>query len=412
MKINLNVEMITESPIRKIATYIAAAQNTKNIISFGGGAPSLPPPEAVIKALKDALTNSPQKAVAYSATRGNKDVIEAIVDDLKTYNVNVSHNEVLLTDGATEGIWLAIVSIVEKGSEILALDPTYVGYESPIRLAYGTMNKVHTTLENNFQPDLEDIKESITDKTKAIILLSPDNPTGRIIKKDVLKGIVDIAEDKDLWIIYDETYKDIYYEDSYVPIVNIGTAAERTICTFTLSKSASIPGLRIGYSYGPKKLIDNMEKVKQFLTLCPSTLGQIAIKAFYNNNIKRRYLDEIVLPTYSRRREAMGKYLKEIFDNVKFIKPQGGFFYFVDFSHILSDLGIDEEIFATQVFDTMSTVIIPGKFFGSSGKNYFRFTFVSENEERIKEGLERIKKFIHKKKQLAIEGVLPKDLLH
>lgn len=387
-------ESIVESPIRKIVALLAHAKNRNSIISLGGGAPSLSPPKEVVSAMINALNEVPQKATSYGATKGDEETINAIVNDLKRYGIEVSPEEIIMTDGATEGIILAILSLINKGDEVLVLDPTYVGFYSPVKIASGKLIRIPTSWEDDFQPNMEEVKQKITKKTKAVILLSPDNPTGRVLKEEILEEFVDLAEEHDFWIIYDDTYRDIYYEGKYFPIFNIKNARKRTVVVFTLSKSCSIPGLRIGYSYGNKEVIKAMEKVKQFTTLCPSTLSQIAVRTFYSGNVKEKYLKEVVLPTYSHRREVMLQSLKQYLPNAGYSIPKGAFYYFVDLSKYLKKLNIDDEEFTTKLLNEKEVVVIPGKYFGKKGKLHVRMTFVSENDDRIREGIRKIGEFV------------------
>ena len=392
--ISRKVESIVESPIRKITALIAAAKYDKELISFGGGAPSLAPPREVVEAITKALRDDAQKATSYGATRGNIYVIESIINDLKSYGVSIDAEQLIITEGATEGIWLAVTSLIEKGQEVIATDPTYIGYETPTELVDARLVRVPTSWENEFQPDLELVKEKINDRTRAFILVSPCNPTGRVLKEEVLRGIADLAEDHDLWIIFDDTYKDIYYEGRYIPIFNIGNASERTVVVFTMSKSASIPGCRVGYTYAPKEAIRAMEKLKQFVTLCPSMIGQIATKAFYSNGVKERYLKEIVLPTYSHRKETMGKFLSEYIPDCGYSTPKGAFYYFVDLSNYLREMGMNEEQFQEALYKEKRVIVIPGRFFGERGKNHVRMTFVAESDERIESGIKKMGEFL------------------
>lgn len=392
--ISKRAESIVVSPIRRIVSLLAQAKNRNSIISFGGGAPSLSPPKEVVDAMINALNENPQKATSYGATRGDEETINAIVNDLKSYKVELNSKEVIMTDGATEGIILTVLSLVNRGDEVLTSDPTYVGFQTPVEIANGKLIRIPTSWENDFQPDMEEVKKKISKKTKAVILLSPDNPTGRVLKEEIVKEFVDLAEDHDFWIIFDDTYRDIYYEGKYLPIFNIKNARERTVVVFTLSKSCSIPGLRIGYSYGNENIIKAMEKVKQFFTLCSSTLSQIAVKTFYSGNVKERYLKEKVLPTYSHRKEVMGECLKQYLPKAGYSIPKGAFYYFVDLSKYLKKLNMDDEEFATRLLTEKEVVVIPGKYFGKKGKLHVRMTFVSENDERIKEGIKKMGEFL------------------
>ena len=327
---------IKTSPIRRIASLLDEVRRRSDIISFGGGAPSLPPPKEIIDYLVDKLRNDTQKTVGYCGTRGLPELRELISNDLKeNYGIEYDpSSEIIITDGGTEGIFLALSSIIEKGDEVIIMDPTYLGYSEAIKLLEGRVRKIPVKVEDGYQPNLEDLKHIISPVTKAFILLSPDNPTGRIIKEEFVKGLVDLAVDNDFWIIYDAAYKYITYDAVNPWVDKYSGARERTITINTFSKEASLPGFRLGYSTGPKEIIDAMEKIKQYVSLAPDTVGQYALLKFYQDGIKEKYLKDIVIPTYKKRRDLMYSLIKEHLPDAKTVKPEGAFTFLLIF-HII-----------------------------------------------------------------------------
>ncbi|HIJ98547.1 TPA: aminotransferase class I/II-fold pyridoxal phosphate-dependent enzyme, partial [archaeon] len=172
-------------------------------------------------------------------------------------------------------------------------------------------------------------------------------------------------------------------------------APENTLSVFTYSKSCSAPAFRLGYIYGPQKAIEAIAKLSQYVNLCPSNISQIGAEAFYK--VKKQYLQKTVLPTYRKRMEVMGKMLKKHLPDAGFVKPHGAFYYFVDFSLYLRDLKLNEEKFSEKLLKEKHVVVIPGRYFGQSGRRHCRLTFVSEKESRIKEGIQRIAEFVKRK---------------
>ncbi len=381
---------LRESPIRKIASLIAESKAHKDIIGFGGGAPSLPPPKEVVNAIISALREDSQAAMSYTATKGNLSLREKICADLKHHEgTSITPSQVALTTGATGAIDLALESLINPGDEIILADPTYAGYPGPGIKERAKIKYVPTKWQDNFEINPDAVQKLLTKRTKAFILLSPDNPTGRVLSKESTKAICDLAKDKKFWIITDETYKDILYEGKHWPAYKF--APENTLSVFTYSKSASSPALRLGYVYGPQEAIDGIAKLNQFVSLCPSNISQIAAEAFYK--VKKKYLRTKVIPVYKKRMEAMGRALSEYMPLAGYVKPQGAFYYFADFTLYLRDLKISEEKFAERLLKEKHVVVIPGRFFGESGRNHCRLTFVAETEERIEEGIKRITSF-------------------
>ncbi len=389
-------QTIVSSPIRRIAALLDEARRKGDIISFGGGAPSLPPPQEVVEYLAEALKRYPQKTVAYGSTRGMIELRELIAQDLKKYwGVSYDpHEEIIIVNGGTEGIYLALGAILEPGDEVILIDPTYVGYSEPIRLFGGRVRYVPVRVEEGYQPKIEDVKKVVSPLTKAFILLSPDNPTGRIVTEEFVSDLVKLAREHDFWIIFDAVYKHITYGRQTPWVDAYPGARERTITVHSFSKEASIPGFRLGYVTGPPEVIEAMEKIKQYVSLAPDTPGQIAMIKFYENGIKERYLNEVVIPTYKKRRDFMYKAIQEYLPEAKTTLPEGAFYFFVDLRPYLEAMGRDDEEFANRLLYRKSVVVIPGKYFGEMGRGHVRMTFVSESEERIEEGLKRMNAFI------------------
>lgn len=389
-------QTIVSSPIRRIAALLDEARRKGDIISFGGGAPSLPPPREVVDYLVDAIRKNPQRTVAYGSTRGMIELRELIAQDLKKY-WNVSYDpqeEIMIVNGGTEGIYLALGAILEPGDEVILLDPTYVGYLEPIKLFGGRVRYVPVRVEEGYQPRIEEVEKAISPHTKAFILLSPDNPTGRIVTPEFVSGLVKLAKEHDFWIIFDAVYKHITYERLTPWVDAYPGARERTVTINSFSKEASIPGFRLGYVTGPPELIEAMEKIKQYVSLAPDTPGQIAMIKFYENGIKERYLNEVVIPTYKKRRDLMYKAIQEYLPEARTTLPEGAFYFFVDMRKYLEVMGRDDEEFANRLLYRKSVVVIPGKYFGETGQGHIRMTFVSEPEERIEEGVKRMGAYI------------------
>lgn len=385
------------SPIRRVAGLLAEANKKKEMISFGGGAPSLPPPKEVSDEIAKRISQDPQATCVYTGTRGYLELRKLIAEDWTKHQdaVYEPENEVIITDGATEGIFNAFLSIFNKNDEVIVTDPTYLGYLEAAQLAGARVTRLPVSVEEGYQPSLEVLKSLITKRTKAVILLSPDNPTGRIVRSDFAKGLLDLAVDHDFWIINDATYRDIVYGKNIQPkLTSLAQAHERVISVGSFSKEAAIPGLRLGYALGPRGVIDAMEKVKQYTSLAPNTLSQHAMVRFLSEGVKERYLHDLVIPTYVKRRDFMEKSIKKHLSDAKTVRPDGAFYFFVDMRRYLKSMERNEEEFCNQLLFRKGVVAIPGSFFGEKGAGHVRMTFVSEPEERIELGIKRIGEYV------------------
>lgn len=390
------MEKIHISPIRKVAALLDEARGRGDIISFGGGAPSVPPPQGFLAEFSRLLTSDPLKSCGYTGTRGIPELRAAIAEDARKYGgVDYDpHSEIILSTGGTEAIFSLLMSLINSGDDVIVTDPTYLGYRELIELAEGKPKRLPVNVEDGYQPSPEALNQAVSKKTKAVMVLSPDNPTGRILNQAFVKALVDLAQDYDFWIISDDVYKHIVYEGEHVWISRLPGAREHTITVSSFSKEASIPGLRLGYTLAPKEIIDSMEKMQQYSTLAPDSLAQFGLVKFLKENMKEPYLRNIVLPHYLKKRDLMGKMLKTHLPLAKTVTPSGAFYYFVDMRPYLSKLKLNEEEFTGRLLKETGVAVIPGRFFGDNGRGHVRMTFVSESEERIELGFKKMADFV------------------
>jgi len=394
-KLSSRIEKIHTSPIRRVAALLDEARERSDIISFGGGAPSLPPPSKFLGEFSRVLNENPLRGCGYTGTKGIPQLREAVAEDVKKYGkVDFDpSSEIIVTTGATECIYSSLMSLIDPGDEVIVTDPTYLGYREAIELAQGRPKQIPVHVENGYQPDGEELRMAVSKKTKAMIALSPDNPTGRILSESFVKTLVDLAEDYDFWIISDDVYKHIIYEGEHVWISRLPGARERTITVCSFSKEAGIPGLRLGYTLAPERVIDSIEKMQQYSTLAPESIAQFPLVKFLNENMKEQYIKE-TMTTYSKRRDFMGKAIQQYLPLAKTVKPAGAYYYFVDMRDYLTKANRTEEQFAKDLLRTTNVAVIPGRFFGDNGIGHVRMTFVSETEERIQLGIEKIDRFL------------------
>jgi aspartate aminotransferase len=385
------------SPIRRVAALLAEANKRKELISFGGGGPSLPPPKEVAEEIVARVTEDSQDAAAYTGTKGYLNLRQLVADDWAR-NQGEGYDpetEVILTDGATEAIFAAFFSLINKNDEVVVMDPTYLGYLESFQLAGARVASLRVSVEDKYQPDLEALKSLVSKRTKVVVLLSPDNPTGRIAQLPFVKGLVDLAVDHDFWVIYDATYRDIVYGEPVQPkLTTFSGAHERVISVGSFSKEASAPGLRLGYALGPQNAVDAMEKIKQYTSLAPNTLSQRAMTRYLTGDIKEKYLRETVIPTYKKRRDLMEKTIAKYLPEARTVTPDGAFYFLVDMRKYLGAMERTEDQLCDSLLRRKGVVAIPGSYFGQNGVGHIRLTFVGEPEERIEVGMKRIGEYV------------------
>lgn len=390
------IELLSVSPIRRVANLLDQARERKDLISLAGGAPNIPPPAEVLEEISRQVRENPVRALGYTGTRGIPELRRAISDDTKKYSgvEYDSEKEILVTHGATEAIYAIFASILNKNDEVILIDPTYLGYKEAIIVNGGRVRWLPVSVTESYQPSLEKLKGLVSSRTKAFVLLSPDNPTGRIVNRKFAKGLADLARDHDFWIISDEAYRHIVYESEHVWVAGIDDAKERTITVNSFSKEASVPGLRLGCILAPAQLSESLEKILQYTHLSPNALGQFAMLRFFENGVKERYLTGTVLPTYRKRRDVMAAAIREHLAQARTVVPVGAFYFLVDMGEYMRQLDRDERETGIRLIHKKAVVVVPGSYFGKHGEQHFRMTFVTETEERIREGIARIGEYL------------------
>ncbi len=383
-----------ESQIRRLFAEVEKMRaRGEDVYFLSAGQPGIPPDEELVEYMMKIVLSGRGKVFRYSPSRGLPTLLEAISRDLKKYGkIDVPSSNILVTTGASEAIYVAILALVKERREAVIFDPTYVIYRDTLEFVGAKIKRIPEHIENEFQPSEEAIREALSNKTSVVIITTPDNPTGRILDESRAKLIVDLAREYDFWIIADEAYKHMVYEGEHLWLSKLDP--DRVISINSFSKDAAIPGLRLGYVYGPKRVIRRLEKIRQHITLCPPTLPQYIAEYYLESGIKERYLKK-VLPIYRRRRDIL-------FDNlvsgglIRAFKPPAGMFIFADVRSATEALSSDDRFFAERLLHEMKVSVVPGSSFGEVGRGFIRLSFVSENEERLKIAADKIKEFINK----------------
>jgi len=394
-KVSSRILALSESPHRRIIVLgLELKRKGLDVILFTAGQPGLPPASEVLEYMCKCLKEKPFDSSRYTTPQGLYRLREAISEDLKKYGgFYVDPSDIVITTGSSEAMFTALASILEAQDKVVLLNPTYSLYIGTLQFLGAKIEWVSQTVENNYQPLEDELLEKIDRNTKAIIIVSPDNPTGRIIDLKIAKTIMDLAVDYDIWVISDEAYKHMVYEGEHVWLYKLDPDGSRTISLNTFSKDPAMPGFRIGYAYGPKEVIKSMIKLKQYVTLVPNTLSQLAAEYYLRSGIKEKYINK-VLPIYREKRDLMLKVLKEELPEVKTIKPPAGMFIFADFRAYLEKLGLGDVEFAEKLLLEKGVGLIPGSAFGSKGYRHFRLSFVTESPERIRNGILKVGEYI------------------
>jgi len=356
------------------------------VISLGVGEPDFVTPwsirEATILSLEQGFT-------AYTANAGLLELREEISIYLATrfgvhYNPN---NQIIVTIGASQGIDLAFRAILNQGDEVLIVEPAFVSYAPLVAIAGGKPVAVSTSPANGFKVTAEQIEAAITERTKAILLCSPNNPTGSMLTKDELTEIAAIIQKHDLLVVSDEIYAELSYDDDFCSVAAIEGMYERTILINGFSKGFAMTGWRLGFLAAPKEFFEVMLKIHQYTTMCaPNMLQRGAIEALRNTYPEV----ESMRNSYRRRRNYVVQTLNQM--GLDCHTPGGAFYVFPS----IRSTGLSSEQFAEQLLMQEKVAVVPGHVFGESGEGYIRCSYAT-SMEHLQEALKRIRRFIETK---------------
>ncbi|MCD8501762.1 MAG: aminotransferase [Bacillaceae bacterium] len=365
-----------------IESFFDLASSMDNIISLGVGEPDFVTPWNVREACIDSLERG---FTAYTANAGLFQLRIEISNYMKE-RFRMSYeakSEVLVTVGASEALDLALRAIVNPGDEVIVVEPTFVSYSPLVILAGGTPVSVGTTVENEFRLMAQQLRDAITEKTKAIMLSFPNNPTGATMSKEDLKAIATIAIEHDLFVLSDEIYAELSYDSEHASIAELPNMKERTIIISGFSKAFAMTGWRLGFLLGPEDLVAAMLKIHQYTMMCAPTMAQYAaIEALQTG------MDDVnkMVQSYKQRRNFMVKSFKEI--GIDCHLPGGAFYVFPKIEHS----GLTSEQFAERLLMEERVAVVPGSVFGAGGEGHIRCSYAT-SLDNLKESIVRIARF-------------------
>ncbi len=337
----------------------------KEIISLGLGEPDFKTPdyvvEATMKAMQDGFTH-------YSATQGWPELRKLIAEDCnKSYGSEYTMNDVIVTPGIKSAVYFSLAAILEPGDEIILISPYYVSYPAMVKLAEPTAKIVNVTLAKDFTLDAEKLKAAFNKNTKAILINTPNNPTGMVLSKEEVELVVKLAIENDAYIISDEVYEKLVYSGhQHTSFGLYQEIKDRLIICNGYSKSHAMTGWRLGYAIGAHDVIAKMNKLQQHINTNTCTFVQVGACSIYKNepvHIKP-YVDEL---------EARINYFDTELNNLPYItgvKPKAGFFYFID----ISAVGVDSNTFCADLLKKTGIASTPGVAFGPEWDDHVRFS--------------------------------------
>ncbi|MDX8360906.1 aminotransferase [Cytobacillus sp. IB215316] len=367
-----------------IRRFFDLAASMDGVISLGVGEPDFVTGWSIREA---CILSLEQGYTSYTANAGLLELRQEIASYLKSqymlqYNPD---QEILVTVGASQALDLALRAIVNQGDEVIVVEPSFVSYAPLVTLAGGKPIAIQTTETDQFKLKPEHIEKVISEKTKAIMICSPNNPTGAVLTKEELEAIAEIVDQYNLVVISDEIYSELSYDEQHYSIANVNGMRERTIVINGFSKGFAMTGWRLGYVAAPAELLQAMLKIHQYSMMCAPTPVQYgAIEALKNG---RQDVDGMK-KSYRRRRNYFVQSLVDI--GLDCHLPGGAFYAFPS----IKSTGLTSEQFAEKLLIQEKVAVVPGDVFGESGEGHIRCSYASSMEQ-LQEAIKRINRFIN-----------------
>ncbi|NOY75808.1 MAG: aminotransferase class I/II-fold pyridoxal phosphate-dependent enzyme [Kiritimatiellaeota bacterium] len=376
-------EHVDSLPKSGIRDFFELVNSLDDVISLGIGEPDFVTPwhirEAAIYSLERGHTS-------YTSNLGLLQLREAVCEYVGgRYAVDYDpKNECIITVGVSEALDLLLRAIINPGDEIIYHEPCYVSYSPCIQMAYGTPVVIPTLESDEFALNPDDLRHAITDRTKAILLNFPCNPTGASMPIEKLREVAQIAEEHDLIVITDEIYSELTYDGEHVSIASLPNMKERVVFLHGFSKAYAMTGFRIAYACGPRDLIDAMMKVHQYSMLCAPTIAQeAAVEALTNGEREM----EMMMSSYRDRRNVIVRRLNDM--GLSCVKPKGAFYAFAN----ITSTGLSCNDFAIALLKEHNVAVVPGTAFGQCGEGFIRCAYATSLDD-IQTAMDKMELFV------------------
>jgi aspartate aminotransferase len=355
-----------------------------DIVSLGVGEPCFDTPDNIKKAACDALWAGETK---YQPTAGSYELREEICKKFERENgIKVGVDDIIVTAGGKFSIYLAFQAVLQKGDQIMLLDPAWVTYEPAAKMAGADVIRVPTDSTRGFQPDLAAIRKAMNPAVKILVVNSPCNPTGALFEKSAVKELAKITRENGALLLSDEVYEyQVYDGEFYSP----ASEFDNVITVNAFSKSHAMTGWRLGYMTGPKEVLEGMIKIYQHSTSCVTAFAQNGAIEALRSEVSRQAVEEMT-KGYAERRTLMIKLIEESEFFELGNEPRGAFYCFPSYRMDIRSLELSKAL-----LEKVHVATVPGAAFGACGEGYLRFSYATSTE-LISEGFERMGTFFRR----------------
>lgn len=376
-------KIVKEMPDSGIKDFFDIANTMEGALSLGVGEPDFPTPEHVREA---AIASIRRAETKYTDNRGTVELRAAAAEYLEKFDLHYDKaDEVLITMGASEGIDLALRTLVNPGDEVLVVEPGYVSYIPCIELCGGVPVSIPLQAKNHFRLTAQELSERITEKTKVLLISFPNNPTGAIMEREDLEAIREVVIEHDIFVITDEIYAELTYGRRHVSIASLPDMYERCVVLNGFSKAFAMTGWRMGIAAGPADVIFHMNKIHQFTTMSAGTTSQYAALEALTSPVRDAEI-EVMRKEYDERRHLMVEGFRSM--GLSVAEPEGAFYVFPS----VKETGLTSMEFCERLLKEQKVAVIPGNAFGDCGEGYIRCSY-AYSKDVIKECLEKISAF-------------------
>ena len=368
-----------------------------DVIGLGAGEPDFDTPKHIGRAGKEAIDRG---YTDYTPASGTDELKKAVQNKYKRDNgLSYDLNQIIISNGAKHSLYNAFQAVLNEGDEMIIPRPYWVSYPEMVKMAGGVPVFVESGEKNNYKLNIDDLQSSISQDTKALIINSPNNPTGCVYTGEELKNIASIAVEENLLVISDEIYEEIIYDDrEHVSIASLGEDIKKhTVVINGMSKAYAMTGWRIGFAAGPEEIIKIMSNMQSHATSNPNSIAQYASRAGLEGSKESIYR---MVAAFQERRDYIVEKINEI-PQISCIKPYGAFYIMVNVKNLYGSSYRNQKItgsmtFADILLEAEKVAAVPGKAFGQD--KFIRLSYAT-SLENIKEGLQRLREFVMKLKE-------------
>ncbi len=369
-------------PVSRIREIMELAWEDPEVIHLEVGEPDFPTPEHVVEAAYEAARTGHTR---YAPNAGLPELREALADKVTRRNrYEANPDQVLVTQGGIQALYLALLALLEPGDEVMLPDPAWPNFRMIAHLLGARVLPYPLVSEGDFLPRLEDLERLVTPRTRAILVNTPSNPLGTVVPRELVEPLLEFARRQDLWYISDEVYDEIVFDDAFVSAGAVADASDRLVSVYSFSKVYAMTGWRVGYLVAPPDLAKLLTGMQEPIVSCVNTPAQLAALAAVTGpqDIVREMRE-----SYQERRDELLEILER--GNLPSSQPSGAFYVWTD----VSGANVPSMDFARSLIEREHVAVAPGSAFGDLGEGYVRLSLASSREDLL-DGASRLVRFV------------------